>query len=671
MRRRRARCAAILPALYCGLALFAATATAASEFGSPHQLAADAAGSALGESVSVSADGTIAVVGEPNADGGAGAVAVYVYDNVAKFWNLKNRLQPTGEHGAGHFGAAVSLDPGGQVLIAGAPDDNGGIGAAWTFTSSGGDWSQQAALTADAAEVGPGRFGASVAIASGGSLALIGAPLSNAGQGRAFTFDYDSIANTWTEQDVDGHPQASEPEHFGASVALDNNGSIALVGAPGANSGSGAAFPFRHFWEYVEWLPGDEVQSPAYGGGFGTSVALSFTGQDQLIGAPLANGGAGAAYAYGNDLGTFVDPSPSNGGGFGTSVAVDGGFAISRVLVGAPGDGGGAGAVYGFDAANGVNWMSDGMALTPGAAPASGDGYGMSAAISQDASTALVGSPAASAGAGGATVFTATASTAPGTPTSVQAVAGDGSAAVSWNAPASDGGSPITGYIVTSSPGGQTCTTAIALSCTVNGLTNGVTYTFGVTATNQIGNSAPSAASSPAIPQAVGGGGGGSGGPGGGGSGGGGSGGGGGSTGGSGSGGAGGDGSSSNGSSSGSGPGGGTAGGSTGGKTRSLGPGTSTWALPGRPAGPLHAVLSRASIVLSWGAPRYGHAIAGYRIYVSLGGLWRSLAVTPARVRTLVRSGLHRGRRYQFAVRAFDAAGQLSPPLTRAPVTVR
>jgi hypothetical protein len=89
----------------------------------------------------------------------------------------------------------------------------------------------------------------------------------------------------------------------------------------------------------------------------------------------------------------------------------------------------------------------------------------------------------------------------PGAPTGVTAVGADSSAVVSWSAPASDGGSTITGYTVTSTPGGQTCTTAGALSCTVSGLANGTAYTFTVTATNAAGTGPPSTASSSVTPQ--------------------------------------------------------------------------------------------------------------------------------------------------------------------------
>jgi hypothetical protein len=91
----------------------------------------------------------------------------------------------------------------------------------------------------------------------------------------------------------------------------------------------------------------------------------------------------------------------------------------------------------------------------------------------------------------------------PGAPTGVSAVPGDGQATVSWTAPASDGGNAITGYTVTSSPGGFTATTGGTTSAVVIGLTDGTAYTFTVTATNAIGTGAASAASSPSTPAGV------------------------------------------------------------------------------------------------------------------------------------------------------------------------
>src|SRR5580692_599996 len=66
----------------------------------------------------------------------------------------------------------------------------------------------------------------------------------------------------------------------------------------------------------------------------------------------------------------------------------------------------------------------------------------------------------------------------PGPPTGLTATAGNAQVALSWTAPASDGGSAITGYeiFVGTSSGGESATavqTVTGTSATVTGLTNG------------------------------------------------------------------------------------------------------------------------------------------------------------------------------------------------------
>jgi Subtilase family/PASTA domain/Divergent InlB B-repeat domain/Fibronectin type III domain/WD40-like Beta Propeller Repeat len=101
--------------------------------------------------------------------------------------------------------------------------------------------------------------------------------------------------------------------------------------------------------------------------------------------------------------------------------------------------------------------------------------------------------------AGGQTfAASAAALSVPSAPAGVTAVAGDGQATIGFP-PASSGGSPVASYTATASPGGLTATGA-GSPLTVTGLTNGISYTFTVTATNAVGTGPASSPSNPVVP---------------------------------------------------------------------------------------------------------------------------------------------------------------------------
>jgi trimeric autotransporter adhesin len=102
----------------------------------------------------------------------------------------------------------------------------------------------------------------------------------------------------------------------------------------------------------------------------------------------------------------------------------------------------------------------------------------------------------------GSSIGRITVLTPPGVPTIGNATPGTGSATVTFTAPASDGGSAITGFTAScvSSDGGVSGTgTATGSPVVVAGLSNGNTYTCTVTATNELGTSAPSAPSNAVV----------------------------------------------------------------------------------------------------------------------------------------------------------------------------
>jgi predicted phage tail protein len=97
-----------------------------------------------------------------------------------------------------------------------------------------------------------------------------------------------------------------------------------------------------------------------------------------------------------------------------------------------------------------------------------------------------------------------TLATVPGSPTIANVTTRNQGATVSWTAPTSDGGTPVTGYLVTPYTDGVAPApvrfNSTATTQTITGLTNGVTYTFTVAATNAVGTGPESAPSNPVTP---------------------------------------------------------------------------------------------------------------------------------------------------------------------------
>lgn len=364
----------------------------------------------LGFSAALSADGNTALVGSFFDDDYTGAAWVFTRSGTS--WTQGPKLTASDVVGPGQFGTSVALSANGDMALIGGPNDDGQAGAAWVFTRSGSTWTQQGAkLTAEDANggmFGVVSFGRSVALSADGATALIGGQSDNAAAGAAWAFTRDGTI--WTQQGPKLTSGTSGQSAFGASVALSADGDTALIGGPLDHSYLGAAWAFTRSgttWSHdgPKLVPVD----PADGAdpvSFGSSVELDGTGQTALVSGYNENANAGAVWVFDRSGGSWTQQGPklvseqSGQAYFGndTALSADG----DTALIGAPLTDGFAGAAWLFTR-SGSTWSQDSK-LT--ADDESGDAQlGVAVALSSDGGTALVTGPYDAANAGAAWVF--------------------------------------------------------------------------------------------------------------------------------------------------------------------------------------------------------------------------------------------------------------------------
>ena len=108
------------------------------------------------------------------------------------------KLTGSGAIGTPGFGASVAFSADGATALIGGPYDNNNAGAAWVFTRSGAAWTQQGPKLTASDETGNGYFGLSVALSSDGNTALIGGSNDNSAVGAAWVFT--RTGANWTQQ---------------------------------------------------------------------------------------------------------------------------------------------------------------------------------------------------------------------------------------------------------------------------------------------------------------------------------------------------------------------------------------------------------------------------------------------------------------------------------------
>ena len=169
------------------------------------------------------------------------------------------------------FGTSVALSGDGDTALIGAPDGEEQTGAAWIFRREGAKWSQQGPKLTGAKKGEEGAcegeeateeeepiscaFGTSVALDEKGDSALIGAPAHGAKPGVVWVLNLSG--STWEEEEVPLHgPVEAGQEGFGKSVALSAKGEVALIGAPLEHGGRGEAYVYERLKVGSPWGEG-------------------------------------------------------------------------------------------------------------------------------------------------------------------------------------------------------------------------------------------------------------------------------------------------------------------------------------------------------------------------------------------------------------------------------
>lgn len=244
----------------------------------------------FGASVSLSGLGSVALIGAPIHNGYQGAA--YAFVRGARSWSAEREFINPGVPGSA-YGLSVSEAPDGLTGVVGAPLGNDTDGAAYVVSELNG--SQQELVASDAAE--GSFFGVSVSMNALGTRVLVGSPFANLGDGAAYVFDNSRGRWSQSQELVPSNPGGSDA--FGYAVALDYLGNVALIGATGRNGTDGSAFTFAGYptltqqRELDDPVPGSEAE-------YGFSVALDALGDQLLIGAPYQNNAQGAAWAAAN-----------------------------------------------------------------------------------------------------------------------------------------------------------------------------------------------------------------------------------------------------------------------------------------------------------------------------------------------------------------------------------
>jgi hypothetical protein len=273
----------------------------------------DRASDSLGQSISISADGSTIAVGASNANTGAidNTGAIYVFQKGAAWVNGTETAKLYASDGASdsYLGFSVTISADGSTIAGGAnAADLGAIpnaGAIYIFERGAG-WASgtQTAKLTPSDGVENGQLGVSVALNADGTTLVGGAYEATVGgtgyAGAVYVFEKGA---GWTDRVETAKLAASDKVdggELGRSVSVSADGSIIAAGSDGASFNRGAVYVFKRG---PGWTNGTQTakvaaSDPTADAFLGCSIGISADGRTVVAGAKMAYGQAGAAYVF-------------------------------------------------------------------------------------------------------------------------------------------------------------------------------------------------------------------------------------------------------------------------------------------------------------------------------------------------------------------------------------
>ena len=194
------------------------------------------------------------------------------------------------------FGRDTAISGNGLYAISGAywDGDNGSrAGAAYIYEKSGNTWPQQAKIFASDAQL-ESWFGESVAINSDGTYAVVGASQEDTnGVQAGAAYIYTRSGSTWTQQQKIVGTDTGQYDYFGGQVAINDDATYIAVAAPYEM----AVYIFtRSGSTWTQQAKCQPLDGP-FNTQFGTSLEINSDGT-YFIAGDTQKAGGGAAYVF-------------------------------------------------------------------------------------------------------------------------------------------------------------------------------------------------------------------------------------------------------------------------------------------------------------------------------------------------------------------------------------